>query len=363
MRLFQNSGIYPGYRPRLAQLVRGASDFRAMRAVFLADRYGACHFLKPVLDGDESAFFTNGDDEALQRRWAAENGLRAVTPLADILLAQIEQHRSEVFYNLDPMRYGSDFVRRLPGCVKHTIAWRAAPSPGADFAAYDRVVCNFPGILQGYRERGWKAAYFAPAHDPVMDRYAAREDRPIDVLFVGGYSRHHRQRAETLQAVAALGATHNVRFHLDRSRLTRLAESPPGRLLPLAAHRRPAVIRRASAEPVFGLALYEAISRAKIVLNGAVDMAGADRGNMRCFEAMGCGALMVSDAGHYPEGMEHDQTLMTYGSDREAAALIAKMLADTARASRMARAGHEMVRTRYGKQHQWAEFQRLIADV
>jgi hypothetical protein len=50
--------------------------------------------------------------------------------------------------------------------------------------------------------------------------------------------------------------------------------------------------------------LYELIGKSKIVLNGVIDMVGRDRGNMRCFEAMGCGALLLSDEGNYPKGMK-----------------------------------------------------------
>ena len=63
-----------------------------------------------MLNGDETAFFTNGDDEVLQRTWALEMGMSPKASLPEILLAQIESHRTEVFYNLDPMRYGGDFV-------------------------------------------------------------------------------------------------------------------------------------------------------------------------------------------------------------------------------------------------------------
>ncbi|RWK45654.1 hypothetical protein [Mesorhizobium sp.] len=79
------------------------------------------------MENAPEVFFTNGDDERLQRAWAHENGLREDTPLADILLAQIEANRTEVFYNLDPIRFDSAFLKRLPGHVKRTIAWRAAP--------------------------------------------------------------------------------------------------------------------------------------------------------------------------------------------------------------------------------------------
>lgn len=360
MRLFQNSGLYPGYLPRLAFLTRACRSFAERRNAFLADRYGACHFLQPVLDGDPDAFFTNGDDPQLQRQWADEQGVPADATLEAILLMQIEHHRTEVFYNLDPMRYGSDFVRKLPGCVKRSVAWRAAPSPGADFAAYNLVVCNFPSILRSYEVRGWKSAYFAPAHDPVMDAYAANTERPIDVVFVGGYSRHHWRRAEVLEAVAARCGHLRVVFHLDRSRLTRLAESPLGRLLPLSRHRRPSEIRAVSAAPVFGLGMYEALSRAKIVLNGAVDMAGDDRGNMRCFEAMGCGALMVSDEGRYPEGMVDGKTMLAYANAQHAADVIDAILARPSELQAIAAEGRRTMVRDYGKPGQWQAFQRLV---
>lgn len=331
-------------------------------AVFLSDRYGVAHFLQPILDGAESAFLTNGDDELTQRLWANENGLPSRTSLENILLAQVEHHRAEVFYNLDPMRYGSDFIKRLPGCVRKSIAWRAAPSPGADFAAYDLMLCNFPSILQSYRARGWKAAYFTPAHDPMMNAFAANKTRPIDVLFVGGYTRHHRRRAELLEAVAALQGTVKVHFHLDKSRLTRLAESPLGRLLPLGLHRRPAAIQSVSLAPLFGLDLYMALSQARIVLNGAIDMAGADRGNMRCFESMGCGALMLSDAGNYPQGMTNGVNMLTYNNIAEAVSTISNAIQRPSDIERLARFGFEMISTRYSKSNQWRDFQVLAGD-
>ena len=360
MRLFQNSGLYSAYLPRLRRLSEGCTNFEALLGAFLRDRYGAAHFLLPVLNRDPSAFFTNGDDELLQRQWAKELGMPRSSTLETILLAQIEHHRTEVFYNLDPMRYGSDFVRKLPGSVKKSIAWRAAPSPGADFGAYNLVVCNFPGILDRYRQRGWGAEYFSPAHDPEMDAYAANTDRPIDVLFVGGYSRHHRNRAEVLEAVADENKGLNLVFHLDRSRLTRLAESPVGRLLPLSKHRRPQNIRAVAAEPVFGRDLYSALSKAKIVLNCAVDMAGTDRGNMRCFEAMGGGALMVSDQGHYPEGMVEGDTILTYADPREAAQVIKATLSMPGYVIEHAVKGYQTIRTRYSKAQQWQAFLQLV---
>ena len=183
------------------------------------------------------------------------------------------------------------------------IAWHAAPFRDVSFPVYDLVVNNFPSILAAIAKQGGRTAYFFPAYDPQFAPFAARQDRPVDVVFVGGYSRHHRRRAEVLEAVAKLADRYNIVYHIDRSRLCQIAGSSLGQFLPLAAHRRPPAIRTITQPPKFGLDYYEVLSTAKIVLNGAIDMAGEDRGNMRCFEALGAGSLLLSDEGNYPEGM------------------------------------------------------------
>jgi hypothetical protein len=362
MRLFQNSGIYPSYLKRLDVLASDARGFEARRRVFLDDRFGAAHFLQPVLAGEPDAFFTNGDDEVLQNDWARENGMAAGSSLEQILLAQIEHHRTEVFYNMDPVRYPSRFVGKLPGCVKKTIGWRAAPLGSADLSAYDLMVCNFPSMREEWKAKGCRVGVFFPAIDPVMDEYVAAE-RPIDILFIGGYSRHHSARARTLERVAGLAASRNVVFCLDASRLTRLAESPVGRLLPLQKHRRPAGIASIARLPVFGRQLYELTGRSKIVLNGSIDMAGPDRGNMRCFEAMGCGALLVSDAGNYPAGMVPGATIEAYDSPDQAVDLIGASLDDWPRHAEMAADGRRQVSELYSKSSQWKRFIDLVGQI
>lgn len=360
MRLFQNSALYPSYVGRLRRLGAGVESFAGLRDVFLADRFGAQHFLKPVLDGSPEAFFTNGDDPVLQRAWAREHGMKVETPLEDILLSQIEDHRTEVFYNIDPVRYDSAFLKRLPGSVRRRIAWRAAPSGNADFSGYELMVCNFPSILAGYRSQGLPAAYFAPAHDPELDAYAVREDRPVDVLFVGGYTRHHARRAALLEHVATQLSEYRIVLRLDRSKLTRLAESPVRFLPGLARHSRPSAIRAVSQPAVFGRCLYDALSSAKVVLNGAIDMAESDRGNMRCFETMGAGALLLSDSGVYPDGMIDNESMVIYSTPDDAVKKISSLLQQNEKRLEIAAKGNSMLKKFYSKQNQWNCFSNLV---
>ncbi len=363
MRLFQNARYYPSLRPKIRELTKHSSTFAGKISAFLNYRESAAHILLPVDQRAEGAFFTNGDDAEIQRVWAREHGLKPRTPLDEILRAQIEEHRADVFYNLDATGWEGDFMRRLPGCVKRAIAWHAAPFQNVSFSGYDLVVCNFPSILAALSEQGCRTGYFFPAYDPEFAPFANRRDRPVDVLFVGGYSRHHRRRAAVLEAVAKLAGEYNVVYRLDRSRLCRLAESPLGYLLPLANHRRPPAIRAITQEPIFGRDYYEALAAAKIVLNGSIDMAGADRGNMRCFEALGSGSLLLSDGGNYPEGMKDGETIVTYRSPEDAVEQIRALLAASEQRISIARAGHEMVSTRYSKEVQWQRFEALVASI
>ncbi|MET4519807.1 glycosyltransferase [Bradyrhizobium sp. I1.7.5] len=355
MRVFQNNGLSRGFRSHRSKL-RGDA-FREQISNFLNSRFAALHILLPVLEGDALAFYTNGDDDQLQAAWAREHGLRT-RDLTEILLAQIEHHNTEVFYNLDPMLYGSDFVRRLPGCVRQAICWRAAPSGNVDLSGYDLVVCNFPSILQDWQQKGCRTAYFSPAYDSLMSDYAGSAERSLDLIFVGGFSRHHVARTAALSEAASLEGV-RARFHLEEGRLTRLANAFP--FVPvLKKHAYPLRVRELTAGPVYGREMYAEFANARIVLNGAVDMAGPDRGNMRCFEATGCGSVLLTDAGNYPDGFIDGKTMVTYSSPDQIPALVGRLLSDPAWALSIAQAGHNMVQCEYSKQRQWLRFRELV---
>lgn len=363
MRLFQNSSLYSGYVDRLSKLRRaaGANTFAEMMSVFVDDRFGAPHYLAPILEGSPEAFLAVGQDDDAQNAWAKEAGLPASTSNADILLAQIEHHRTEVFYNLDPVRFDDRFLARLPGCVRRTIAWNAAPFREASFFNHDLVVSNFPTLLAQYRSAGAKTEYFFPAHDPVMDAYRLpAKDRLVDIGFVGSYSRHHVNRAAVLRIVATSCSAYRLQYHLEASRLTRLAEGPVRFSGLLSQHRRPREVRHVANPPLFGRELYAFLGRCKVVLNGAIDIAGPDRGNMRCWEATGCGAALLTDAGNYPPGFD-DMIAAYYETPADAAAQ-AKLLVDgyAEFGAQRAEAGYDMVRTRYSKQRQMDRFRELI---
>jgi len=361
MRIFQASSLPPDYLVSLGGRPGEQESFAARSRRIVEEGYGSAHLLLPVVRGEATAFFANGNDHFGQNLWAKENGLPVGTSEQSILLAQIEAHRTEVFYSLDPVRYGSSFVKRLPGCVRKSLCWRAAPSPGADFAAYDLVLGNFPGILRQWSRQGCSTEYFSPAWDIENEPVGDLAARPIDVIFVGAHSRHHRRRNRVLEAIAEKQADWNIVYCLASSRSSRLASTVLRAFPTFRKDGQSTNLRRLIRPPIYGQALYGLLRTAKVVFNAHGEIAGDERGNMRCFEAMGCGSLLVTDKGKYPDGFVAHENYVDYANADEAITTINDMLIQECKRLRIAKAGINLMCQKYNKVVQWADFQELAA--
>ncbi len=343
-------------------MVQPQATFSERKKALLYDRYDATHILKPIYDEDHRSFFTVCDDHTLQFSWAREKGLLS-KDLTEILLAQIEEAQSEVVYQLDPVRFPSSFVRRLPGCVKKTIAWRASVIGSDDFSLYDLIVSNFETLNAQLRAKGFRTASFAPSWDPVMAPYAANTEKPIDVFFAGSYVRNgHGPRLGFLNAVASIGPPNELDFRLLRKKWGRLSVSGLGKWVPVPI-RIPKALASISGTPVFGRDMYAALARSKIVLNPATDIAGDTRGNMRCWEALGCGACMLGSAGRYPDGFDSGVNFESFTDADDLVQKVRNLLADEPRRAAMAKSGADMLARVWSKERQWNDFQSLLASL
>jgi Glycosyl transferases group 1 len=361
MKLFQCTTLYSSYLRQLDRLAADCQSFAERQQVFRKDRHGAPHFLKPILDGAPQAFQANMNDLIHQQMWAVENGLPASTAPETILLAQIEHHRTEVFYSMDPVALPSAFVNKLPGCVKRTIAWRGAPTKGADFTAYNLVLSNFPSMLETYRQSGNRVALFGPAHDPVMDEYAKNSQRSTDLLFIGSFTRNHKVRAELLKTMARQSGEFTIKLHLESSRLTKWVDKSPLRWVPWQPYTTPAAVRDIAEGPIFGLDAYKALGNAKVVLNCSIDTAGEYRGNIRCFESMGCGCVMLSDEGQYPDGMRAGDNFITYRDPMDAVVRLRQLINEPELIQKIGTQANQDVARRYSKERQFQDFSELAA--
>ena len=360
-RIFQNSSMGRQYKSLFRDLVQPTDSFSDMISLFHEHRHDVAHTLEPVLQKQKTAFYTHGDTSYLQRAWARENGGRSLKTKEDILLAQIEEHRTEIFYNLDPHSFDASFLKRLPASVKHSICWLAAPfSTRIDLRGF-HMVCNFNFILDDWRSYGLKASYLSPALPDEFHNAQKQPDRDIDILFVGTFSQYHLNRVKTLVRIADLADEYNIYFALSASRLTRLAEiiGEPFNFL-IKKNARPKSIQKIAMSPVYGLQYFDLLQRAKITINGAIDMSQNERGNMRCFEAMSLGSLLLTDKGLYPEGFEDGHNYISYEDAQDCQSKAKTLLFEDAHRQTITKNAYDVQRRLYNKSAQYQHFLNIL---
>lgn len=366
MKIFQAATFYQPYLESFNQRfpeLRSCS-FASRVNMLLRDRFMDLHILKPVLEGCHTAGFSVPNDPLLMRAWAKEHGL-ANRSLMEILLAQIEESGSDVFYTLHPKVFNHDFIRRLPGCVKTKVAWLAAPDDGLDFSCYDGMLSNFPPLMQAWAESGIRGFDFFPGVDAnVIHEISQHEDRPIQISFAGQFSPslHHKRNA-MLVALAREFEDHTISLRLQHRKwkpflkvrgLQRL--NSPIRTLPVA-------LRKVAGPAVYGRGVYELFGASQIVFNGTIDFGIHWRVNMRCFEIALSGACMVGDAGFYSGGFEEGSMFSSYRSEEELSRTIKELLDEPQKPRDMGNAARKMVLERYNKEKQWNRFQEIISQI
>jgi hypothetical protein len=322
------------------------------------------HVLKPVLDGRPSASFCVANDNVLMLSWAEEHGLKT-TNRNEILLAQIEESRAEVFYTLHPKVFNGDFIRRLPGCVKTKVAWLAAPDDGVDFSCYDAMVSNFPPLISDWIKAGINTYDFFPGVDNrVVNELSQLPDRPIQISFAGQYSPtlHHKRNA-LLVSLAKDFHENTISLRLQNRKWKPFVNMRGVRRINSPVRTLPDDLRDVAGPAVYGRQLYELFGASQIVFNGTIDFANDWRVNMRCFEIAASGACMVGDFGRYSDGFIEGEMFATYKSEEELSQSVRELLNNPEQTMQMGQAAQKMVLDRYNKEKQWSRFQEIISSI
>lgn len=361
-RVFQVGNIYPAHLQKLDGQLKLAESAAEAYDIILND-VPQSQLLRPCINSTSAAKLCFPQDKHGLALWARENGMPEASSPDKVLHAMIEEHCAEVFYSINATHHSESLMRNMPGCVRLKIGWLGSRNVGGALTLFDAIVSNFPTLNKLHQSQGLSSYYLTPSYETQTDRFLdITGPRPTDIFFAGTYSRHHTQRAQFIEAVArrADESKTDVRLHLLNSRYTGLAERTPlGLIQPFRNVRRPHVVRRIARPPMLGVEMLQQLCRTKIVINMAIDIAGRDRGNMRCFEAMSAGAIMISDDGNYPAGFEPGQTHLTYQTIDEAMTLIETCLAEPAAFVEIGQRGASMLRTRYSKNRQWSDFVSL----
>ncbi|WP_024343043.1 CgeB family protein [Bradyrhizobium japonicum] len=196
-----------------------------------------------------------------------------------ILLAQIEEFRPDLVLNQDVFHVDAPLARRIKSIGRTILIGQVgiAPSRGADWSAYDLMISQIFRVVQSFRNAGVRAETLHLAFEPkILDILPPAPERNIDISFVGAISADHQQRVSQLEAIAR-----KYDLKLYGSGLHTLPSSSP--------------LHRCYQGEAWGVEMYQVLRSSRITLNSHIDMAGAEAGNARLFEATGVGTFLLTD--------------------------------------------------------------------
>lgn len=363
------------YKPHIARFeakygVTDEMDFRTLQRLVIEDGFASTYILQPALEGKaEEVFYTLWDYERLQLLWAREHNLKS-TSLDEIKLAQIEEFKPDVFYNMSAV-YDHDFIRKLghKNGLK-SVYWNAiiARIPKT-ILEYDGHISLHKPFVEYWQREGLAAFELQPG---IPDSWwgIGGENRETDVMFYGQYAKKYfASRAGAIDRLISYKAETgvDVRCHLQYSEggmLQRVKNIFPWLDIRLPLFTFPSqMLKEHSYLPLYGDDLYQAIGCSKIVVNGFTDFNAGFKSNMRLFEAIGLGALLVSEVGTYPDGFEPGVDFCTYDTPESLIGQVEQVLEDWPVHAEMAKQTRKKIADLYSKQRQWNDFQRFIASL
>jgi FkbM family methyltransferase len=290
MKFVQIHNFYDPYlesfykaRPQLFEAPY-AQQYRAL----MDDAFSATHMFADHLGpyGFEPHLFI-ANDRLSQVRWCLEQGISlkpSPTIMQDIVRLQIEHIKPDVLYLSHSIDFDSRFVRSLTWKPKFVFGWRAASIPEhIDYTAYNLLLSSDPGCRETALKQGAQAVrHFLPGFPEWVAERVAHEPKTSDIVFCGHVTAEHTRRNQLLAHIvrsAASTRAFNPRFYVS--------EVCDALQIPEATQYK--------AEAVWGLAMHRAIKSGKIGFNAHIDLADRCSGNMRQFEIMGTGTMMLTE--------------------------------------------------------------------
>lgn len=386
--------------PRVERMVRDAMADRPSASY--EEAYAAYSRLSPLYSdtvprelarlGNETFDFV-GDSVFLQSRWAMGRGLPMPDDprhiLRDIALAQLRSVQPDVLYlqgaNHPFFRQilTPDLKEQVPS-LKLVVGYTGIPMTREEVRHIDCLIACAPAIRDTLIRLGRPAELVYHGVDPaVPDKLAAwradrAEEAPLhDFTFAGktGFTtpdvREHDNRfwdlvrlmfatdleiwadepageswvreignldAATLQAIRGIAvqappgmAGDALRMVLQRRHGREDVRFPIRELFPERCH-----------EAVYGLPMYDLLSRSRVTFNRHVDIMVDCAGNMRMFEATAMGSCLLTEAAaNMPDLFEADREVVTYRSLEEAMEKARYLLDHEAERAAIGRAGRE----------------------
>lgn len=373
MRVFQTIHKYnphiPWFEAKHGIHDESGHSFRDLQRLIIEDGYASAYILQPALEGNqEEVFFTLWNYERLQQLWAKEHGLKTDS-LQVIKRAQLEEYKPDIFYDFSAM-LDKDFVKQypLPSSVQK-VAWYGIIEKQPELLTdYDKRVTLHRPYLAQWQQHQLPAFELQPAFDDRWKKYDQAE-KPIDILFYGQFLNrilgYRNEFVTSLLKYAQEEKDLTIRIHLQLQSPRKVRKKIFGIGIPKLHEKFPSdFVTQHALPPIYGEQLYQTIGQSKFVINGYGNHNVHFKSNMRLYEALGCGSLLISERGKYPEGFVEDVHYIPYDIHR-ARKTINALKGIVSQYDSLYAQHHqaiEAVQQRYSKQHQWERFKQEVSS-
>ena len=259
--------------------------------------------------------------KALQRQWAKENDFDG--DKHEIWIEQIRKYQPDVVYVqglwlINDVTYPliKDHCKLIVGQVGSRIETFAADK-------YDAMFTAIAPYVDRFIEAGTPAHYVPLAFEPRVLERVRPQARSMPLTYIGGMNAEHGRRKDVINALTN-------RFDMD-----------------LFINQK------------WGLDMFEAMSQSYMTVNCNIDVEINHVGNMRIYEATGCGALLLTNDGiNMPELFEDDEVLK-YNTPKEAVELAGYYLEHREEGKLIAERGQKRTLT----DHTYEQRMSIVADV
>lgn len=156
----------------------------------------------------------------------------------------------------------------------------------ANLRGYDVVFSSFPWMPEHCRALGIRCEYLPLAFGrPVLERVPAPPERDLPLTFIGGLGERIWKRGTETMAAVARAFPDDFKWWGYR------------------AGRVPAELERVYQGEVYGAEYFRLLMRSRITLNRHGEVARGFGNAMRQYEALGCGAMLLTDDAGELEGV------------------------------------------------------------
>ena len=297
----------------------------------------------------------------LQRAWAREAGVefREAGWQLHLPSEQVSRFRPDVLWIGSNFRYFGAWLRSVRAQCGSVAAWTAAPLPASlDLGGIDCMVTSHDNFVREFRSRGVRCERVLPCFEPSVVAPLGKPARDIPVSFVGSLSWAHGERIRAMNQVAR--ETPLQVWSARPPVLSRSAVRPAFWRARWAARH---LLSRSHPE-VYGRDMYEVMTRSQLAVNVHIGVAGGLAGNMRMFEATGCGALLLTEqAPNLHELFEPGKEVASYTSTSDLIARIRHYLANRDEAAGIAAAGQRRTLADYSAEARARELEHLFKDL